>query len=82
MGRTVKIAAIAGLGGSCFALAVVWLAQGPALTPYVPETAAPVGSDAAAIPERCRVITIPESGCEAAWAAKRRAFFGSEDRAR
>jgi conjugative transfer region protein TrbK len=29
---------------------------------------------------RCRTITVPESGCEAAWEAKRRHFFGQDDK--
>ncbi len=78
----VKTAAVAGLGGCCFALVVVWLAQGPALTPYTPAPAATADRQAVVVPERCRVITIPESSCEAAWAAKRRAFFDAEDRSR
>jgi conjugative transfer region protein TrbK len=27
---------------------------------------------------RCRALTMPDSGCEAAWAAHQRRFFGKE----
>ena len=27
---------------------------------------------------RCRALTMPDSGCEAAWAAHQRRFFGRE----
>ncbi len=29
---------------------------------------------------RCRTLTMPDSGCEAAWEAKRRRFFGKDNR--
>ncbi|MBD3734785.1 MAG: putative entry exclusion protein TrbK-alt, partial [Sphingopyxis sp.] len=28
--------------------------------------------------ERCATLTMPDSGCEAAWAEKRRRFFGKD----
>ncbi|WP_371421262.1 putative entry exclusion protein TrbK-alt [Tardiphaga sp.] len=33
-----------------------------------------------AIPDRCRSITMPDSGCDAAWEARRRHFFTGENR--
>jgi len=29
---------------------------------------------------RCRTLTMPDSGCEAAWEARRRHFFGEDQR--
>lgn len=82
MARTVKTAILAALGGSGFALTVAWLAQGPALAPPAGRTPPASKAETLVVPERCQAITVPESGCETAWAARRRAFFGREDRPR
>lgn len=81
MGRTAKIAAAGALGGLLIALSV-----GMALreAPRVEMVVVPDDEDAADLPDRdlrrCRTLTMPDSGCEAAWEAKRRRFFGKEDR--
>ena len=31
--------------------------------------------------DRCATLTMPDAGCEAAWAANRRRFFGQQDAA-
>lgn len=82
MARTVKVAMLAAFGGSCIALTVAWLAQGPALVPPAARAPAASTGEPIAVPARCRAITVPESSCEAAWAARRRAFFGHKDRSR
>ena len=80
MGGPGKIAVGAGLAGLMITLAMVSTQhRPPAVTVTLPamEDAGPGGSHASLA--RCRTITLPESGCTAAWEAQRRHFFG-EDR--
>ncbi|MGD9471690.1 MAG: putative entry exclusion protein TrbK-alt [Novosphingobium sp.] len=79
MAPTAKLAIGAVLGGLMLAVAVVSVLHRPpaqTVTIAVPEdeAAAARHGDLA----RCRTITMPESGCDAAWAAKRRHFFGKD----
>ncbi|HET6523582.1 putative entry exclusion protein TrbK-alt [Sphingopyxis sp.] len=80
MGRAARIAVTGVLSGLLMTLAVVTL-----MSPPAPRASAPVksGADAhpapAAIPGHCRSVTAPDAGCEAAWDAKRRRFFGKKD---
>lgn len=77
MSRTVKIAGIAALAGLMMAVAIV------AATQHRPRTSAPPAivrdeagpSRLARELERCTSLTMPDSGCEAAWAENRRRFF-------
>lgn len=75
-----KIAAAAAFGG--FLLAVVIVAarheirREPTIVIVPDETAPEAQTDMA----RCRAITMPDSGCEAAWEARRRRFFGRKDK--
>lgn len=80
--RTVtKIAIGAGIGGLMLAVAIGSALRAPPRLPAFPrpEEIAPRPADP--MPERCRTITMPDSGCDAAWHARRRHFFG-EDQAR
>ncbi len=80
MGRTAKIAGVAALAGMMVTVGVVSVSQperGPATVPAASE---PPTAMSSADLRRCRTITMPESGCEAAWEAKRRHFFGRDDK--
>lgn len=74
-----KLTIGAALGGLMLAVAVVSVLHrppAPTVTIAIPEDeAAAARHDDLA---RCRTITMPESGCDAAWAEKRRHFFGKD----
>ncbi|MCC6469698.1 MAG: putative entry exclusion protein TrbK-alt [Alphaproteobacteria bacterium] len=81
MSRTLKIAGGAALAGMMMAVAIVSASHRP--EPPAPPQAAvresapdPLTLDM----RRCRTLTMPDSGCEAAWEAKRRRFFGKDER--
>jgi conjugative transfer region protein TrbK len=80
MSRTAKMAGIAAVAGMMVTVGIVSVSQPEAAPVTVP--AADELSDAASKGDlrRCRTITVPESGCEAAWEAKRRHFFGRDDK--
>lgn len=80
MSRTGKIAGVAALAGMMVTVGIVSVSQpepAPVTVPVADEL-----PDAASKTDlrRCRTITMPESGCEAAWEAKRRHFFGRDDK--
>ncbi|SMC34763.1 putative entry exclusion protein TrbK-alt [Novosphingobium sp. B1] len=81
MSPAAKIAIGGGIGGLMLAVAVVSALHRPpepAVTILVPEDeAAAARQDDLA---RCRTITMPESSCDAAWEARRRHFFGKDNR--
>jgi conjugative transfer region protein TrbK len=78
MGRTAKIAGVAALAGIMVTVGFV-SASGPAREAppavFAPE---PIAAPPEIDMRRCRTITMPDSGCEAAWEAKRRRFFGRD----
>lgn len=79
MAATARIAGAAALAGLMMTVAIT----AAVIEPGEPE---PVGTEAprteqdrlAAELARCRALTMPDSGCEAAWTAHRRRFFGQE----
>ncbi len=76
MPRMGKIVLIAILAGLMIAVAIVAALTPPREPPVRP---APVGRDADPLAgdlERCRGVTMPDAGCEAAWDAHRRRFLG------
>lgn len=79
--RTAKIAGVAALGGIMLAVAVV-ASREPREPPR--EAVLPVletGEQEKRLArelERCAALTMPDSGCEQAWAQKRRRFFGKD----
>ncbi|MCZ4341295.1 putative entry exclusion protein TrbK-alt [Sphingomonadaceae bacterium G21617-S1] len=79
MSAAVKIAGVATLAGLMMTVAVI-----AAVTePRAPEAANAAAARAERDPftaelARCRALTMPDSGCEAAWAAHQRRFFGRE----
>ncbi|WP_176597265.1 putative entry exclusion protein TrbK-alt [Sphingobium sp. 15-1] len=81
MSRTAKIAGIAALAGMMMTVAIVAVTHDRApvaLTPFA--VRAPEGQDRLARElDRCATLTMPDSGCEAAWAANRRRFFRQDD---
>lgn len=77
MSRTAKIAGVAVLAGLMMTVAIVAVVR-----PEEPAPAPPLvlpaeeGQDRLARElERCATLTMPDSGCEAAWAENRRRFF-------
>lgn len=76
MSSSLKVAGVALLAGLMLAATV-------GMATRLPPVAAAARSPAASTPraavaerlERCRTITVPESGCEQVWAAEHRRFF-------
>jgi len=79
MRRPMKIAAIAALAGLMMAVAVMALLA-PRPSPERGDTVAksPAHDPLAAELARCRALTMPDAGCEAAWDTHRRRFLGNE----
>jgi conjugative transfer region protein TrbK len=81
MSRTAKIAAAGALGGLLMTLTVAMTMREErrVKTIIVPadENAADLLTDDL---RRCRTLTMPDSGCEAAWEERRRRFYAREDR--
>lgn len=81
--RTIRLAGIAALAGMMMAVAILAAVDPPTPAPTAP--AAPragARDDALARTlDRCATLTMPDSACEAAWAANRRRFFRQTDRA-
>ena len=81
MSRNAKIAGVAALAGIMLAVALAGSRE-----PHEPQLEAvlPVLEEGeqekrlARELERCATLTMPDSGCEAAWAEKRRRFFGKD----
>ena len=80
MSRNLKIAGVAALAGMMMAVAVTGVvtsaSPAPATTPV--QQAAAVPEALARELDRCATLTMPDAGCEAAWTANRRRFFGEE----
>lgn len=84
MSRNAKIAGVAALGGIMLAVALAGSREPH--EPHEPQLEAvlPVLEEGeqekrlARELERCATLTMPDSGCEAAWAEKRRRFFGKD----
>lgn len=80
MSRSAKIAGVALAGGLLMATAI-------AIAVDEREPAAPLPSPADLTPydplrdelARCRTLTMPDSGCDAAWDEHRRRFIGGKD---
>ena len=75
--RTIKLAGASALAGLMMTVAVVAATRQPE---PAPERPADVGAGdnqdrLAGELDRCATITMPDSGCEAAWAENRRRFF-------
>ncbi|MPT48341.1 MAG: hypothetical protein E2598_07955 [Sphingobium sp.] len=83
MSRTAKIAAVAAVAGMMLAVGIATLREPRNI---LSEAALPISDESGAnIPlarelERCATLTMPDSGCEAAWATNRRRFFRQEKR--
>ena len=77
MSRTAKIAGVAALAGMMMAVAILAATDDrkPSPAPHVAATADEGHDLLARELDRCATLTMPDSGCEAAWAANRRRFF-------
>ncbi|ALR19684.1 MULTISPECIES: putative entry exclusion protein TrbK-alt [Sphingobium] len=83
MSRTAKIAGVAALAGLMMTVAIVAAVQPDEPAP-APPLLLPVDEGQARVArelDRCATLTMPDSGCEAAWAANRRRFFRQEESA-
>jgi conjugative transfer region protein TrbK len=78
MRSVTKIALGAGVGGLMLAVAIASARREPPRAIVVPAPREIAPRIAEATPARCRTITMPDSGCDAAWEARRRHFFGEE----
>ncbi|MCI4591098.1 putative entry exclusion protein TrbK-alt [Sphingobium sp. BYY-5] len=81
MSRTVKIAGVAALAGLMMTVAIVAAVQPDEPAPPPPfALPAEAGQDRLARElDRCATLTMPDSGCEAAWAENRRRFFSQDE---
>lgn len=79
--RTVRLAGIAALAGMMMAVAILAAVHPPAPIPAASTTLRASVRDEALAREldRCATLTMPDAGCEAAWAANRRRFFRQRD---
>jgi conjugative transfer region protein TrbK len=75
--RTAKIAGVAALAGLMMTVAIVAATRKP--EPAPPPSAAVRGVERrdglTRELDRCATLTMPDAGCEAAWAENRRRFF-------
>lgn len=79
MSAAAKIAGVAALAGLMLTVAIVAAVNEPRAPASAGAAAArPERDPLAAEIARCRAMTMPDSGCEAAWDAHRRRFFGNE----
>lgn len=80
MSPTAKIAGVAVVAGLMLTVTVVSSRKAPPShgSPVLTREIRP--DPLTANMRRCRTITMPDSGCEAAWEAKRRHFFGKDER--
>ncbi|OHT18699.1 MULTISPECIES: putative entry exclusion protein TrbK-alt [Sphingomonadales] len=81
MSRNAKIAGVAALGGIMLAVAVVASREPQGLPREAVLPAREQGEQQKRLArelERCATLTMPDSGCEQAWAEKRRRFFGKD----
>lgn len=79
MSRTAKIAGVAALAGMMVTVGIISASRTTPDAPVGPVPKQPETEAARVDITRCRTITMPESGCEAAWEAKRRHFFGRDN---
>lgn len=80
--RTGKIAGAAALAGLMMAVAILAATKDrAAMPPPIPATMRDTDgrSRLARELDRCATLTMPDSGCEAAWAENRRRFFHQDD---
>jgi len=78
--RTGKIAGIAALAGMMLAVGILSLREQPAPPrEIIPIAGGEEDEHLASELERCATLTMPDNGCEAAWAANRRRFFRQDD---
>ena len=78
--RTLKIAGVAALAGMMMAVVIAGSVtrDRPAAAELAVPPAAAAPDPLARELDRCATLTMPDAGCEAAWAANRRRFFGQE----
>jgi conjugative transfer region protein TrbK len=77
--RTGRIAIVAALAGMMMAVAIM-VALTDRASPAKDTQSPPAARDERLEAEmaRCATTTMPDAGCEAAWAANRRRFFGRD----
>lgn len=82
MSRSAKIAGVALAAGILMATAIAITMQNrtPKAEPAVPVATSTVDRLSAEL-ARCRTLTMPDAGCDAAWEEHRRRFLGRDRRA-
>lgn len=78
--RTAKIAGVAALAGLMMTVAIVAVVKPD--EPALPPRALPAVEGQARLAREldgCATLTMPDAGCEAAWAANRRRFFRQDE---
>ncbi|CAH0353881.1 MULTISPECIES: putative entry exclusion protein TrbK-alt [Sphingomonadaceae] len=81
MSRTAKIAGVSALAGLMMTVAIV-AATRPSAPPPSPRAAVAADEGRARLArelDRCATLTMPDAGCEAAWAENRRRFFRQDE---
>jgi conjugative transfer region protein TrbK len=79
MNRALKMAGAAALTGMMMTASAVLILHDEQHAPIQPAIATPVRTNPLSVElHRCRTLTMPDPGCEAAWEEKRRRFFGQE----
>lgn len=79
MSRSAKIAGVAVIAGLMMTVAIVSLTSEPKPSPVQAELGeGDLGDGLARELQRCRIVTMPDAGCEAAWEAHRRRFLGQD----
>ena len=75
--RTIRLAGVAALAGMMMAVAILAAVRQPTSAPASPTAmrAGPRDEALARALDRCAILTMPDAGCKAAWAANRRRFF-------
>lgn len=80
MSRNGRIAGVAALAGLMMTVAIVAITRPDAPAPS-PRSAVPARNGEGRLArelDRCATLTMPDSGCEAAWAENRRRFFAKD----
>lgn len=81
MSRTAKIAGVAAVSGLMMAVAIATAVDRTAPPPVQAGPPSDGPDPLARELARCRALTVPDIGCDAAWEASRSRFLGnSEDR--
>jgi conjugative transfer region protein TrbK len=74
--KLIGVALLAGLMTVAVAVAAITINPQPSRRPVFSAIGAPDASMRTAALDRCRAVSVSDTGCKAAWDAERRRFFG------